>query len=388
MSHSVSPLEPAVPEALVARCLERARAIHRVPEDAFARAVAETSRIYTRARGDIERQAGAKFALAARLGFFLPRDLLKVWGPLAALGRMGGLPGGSTWRVLDLGAGLGATSLGAALFAARTGAARALDVVAVDRDAEALRELALLARDAGDLGLAPVTVETRAADLFAPSSWRGGPFDLVLLGLALNEREGDDPEPAAALLRALAKELAPGGAIVVVEPALRETTRALQRTRDVLAASGPPYVAFPCPHALPCPMLPNERDWCHQELAVELPPALAKVAAAAGLRDERLTYAALVLRNEPGAEVDAGALRLVSAPLVTKGKVEAIACAPEGRLVRLMRLDRHRSPANAALGDAVRGEPLVVEGGAEDGARVRVGPEARVTRLAGPPPHG
>ncbi|MBC7174020.1 MAG: class I SAM-dependent methyltransferase, partial [Polyangiaceae bacterium] len=201
---------PSVPDALLARCEERARQLHPVSTEAFSRAVAETSRIYTRSRDDIERFASSRWALAARLGFFLPRDLLKVWGPLAALSRADALPKRAEWRVLDLGAGLGATALGAAHFAATSGAAERLSVTAVDRDAEALAELSRLARDAASLGLVPVEAETRTSDLFSPASWRGGPFDLVLVGLALNETH--DEEGAAALLRALSKTLAPGGA--------------------------------------------------------------------------------------------------------------------------------------------------------------------------------
>src|SRR5690606_37003605 len=126
-----------------------------------------------------------------------------------------------------------------------------------------------------------------------------GPYDLILLGLALNEDEAAAAEEAR-LLRALCALLAPGGALIVLEPALRETTRALQRTRDLIAAEGGPFIAYPCPHAAPCPMLARERDWCHQELPLSLPPALARLAAASGLRDKKLTFASLVLRNEPG----------------------------------------------------------------------------------------
>ncbi len=381
---STPPPELTVPDSLVRRCWERARRLHPVPDEALARAVAETSRIYTRSRADIGHFAGERWALAARLAFFLPRDLLKVAGPLAALARAGALPGGPTWRVLDLGAGLGATSLGVAHFAKRTGAASRLRVTAVDRDEEALAELAPLARDAASLGLAAIDVETRIADLWSPAASRGGPFDFVVVGLAINEREGADAARSADLLRELAKTLAPGGALVVIEPALRETTRALQRVRDEIAKEGPPHVFWPCPHALPCPMLANERDWCHAELPVELPLSLAKLAGEAGLRDERLTYAALVLRNEPGHELLATSrerpIRLVSAPLFTKGKIEAVGCAPEGRLVRIMRLDRHRAEGNAALAEARRGDGLALEGAREDESRVRIEAATNVVR--------
>jgi SAM-dependent methyltransferase len=361
-----------IPAPLVARCEARARELHPVSDEVFARAVAELSRVYTRAREDIERVASSKWAMAARLRFFLPRDLLKVVGPLAALERAGALPSGPEWRVLDLGAGLGATSLGVACFAARTGAAERLSVVAVDRDAGALTEMKALAAEARGLGLAPIRLETRRLDLASAEARRGGPYDLVVVGLALNEGQ----RGSAALLRELAAVLAPGGALVVLEPALRVTTRALQRVRDELALGGPPYVFWPCPHAAPCPMLANERDWCHAELPVELPPPLAALAEGAGLRDEKLTYAGLVLRNEPGTELalapQEGALRLVSALLPSKGKVEAIGCAPSGQLVRLMRLDRHAAAPNAGLDEARRGDALELAGAEADSGRLRI----------------
>ena len=81
---------------------------------------------YTRRGGDLRLQSSE---LAARLRFFLPRDLPKIGGPLAELGAAGLLPPGPVWRVLDLGAGLGATSLGVSAFARASGAAIGLHVV-------------------------------------------------------------------------------------------------------------------------------------------------------------------------------------------------------------------------------------------------------------------
>jgi SAM-dependent methyltransferase len=374
----------SIPASLIARCEARAARLHPVSDEVFARAVAELSRVYTRSRADIAQVTGTNWALAARLRFFLPRDLLKVVGPLAALDRASALPAGPEWRVLDLGAGLGATSLGIARFAAETGAAERLSVVAVDRDAGALAEMAALASVAQDLGLVPIRLETREQDLWSKDARRGGPFDLIVLGLAINENESAGAATESAeLLRGLASALSPNGALIVIEPALRTTTRALQAVRDELVMrSGPPDVLWPCPHDAPCPMLPNERDWCHAELPLELPEPLAALAAAAGLRDEKLTYAALVLTNEPGNELErggrAGALRLVSALMPSKGKVEAIGCTPEGTLVRLMRLDRHASAANADLDRARRGDSLELPREDLEAARVRVGPDATV----------
>ena len=103
------------------------------------------SQIYTRERSQLATQADP---IAGRLRFFLPRDLPKVEGPLADLSRQGLLPTASTWRVLDLGAGLGTTTFGISAFAKRAGV-QSLHVTAVEQDDIGLRILESLARGCG-----------------------------------------------------------------------------------------------------------------------------------------------------------------------------------------------------------------------------------------------
>jgi len=372
---------------------------------ALAAAVAALSERYTTARHVLGAGEGAG-ELAARLRFFLPRDLAKVELALGELALAGALPARARWRVLDLGAGLGTTTLGAARFARRHGGVEALDVVAVDRDEAALGVLDALARatrDDGELArvAVPVEVRTQVGDLEAAvaasasasaSATAGPPFDLILVGLALNELWASAPHDdaiarRAALLVTLTDALAPDGSLVVIEPALRATARALQAVRDVLAARAePPHVFAPCLRAGPCPMLATERDWCHDDVPFALPPELETVAHDAGLRHEDLTSSHLTLRRDYRRLGDALAslpgtpLRIVSERLESKGKVELFACGEPG-VVRLMLLDRHRGPDTRVLDEARRGTLCAIEGQAIDGARVRIGPG---TRARGP----
>ncbi len=352
--------------------------------EALVAEIARLSAAYTRDReaaralADAPRTSGA---LAARLRFFLPRDLAKIGGPLAELHRAGALPvaardGTRPVRVLDLGAGLGATSLGAATALRTLGlAARGLEVEAVDDDARALSLLAALARETRPGGLlaqvaVPTEVRVHERDLTRDETLPAGRFDLVLVGFALNEFFAGLPAPEAVARRAawlaqVAERLTDDGALVVLEPALRDTSRALQAVRDALAArAAPPFVAAPCLRTGPCPMLAGERDWCHASLPLALPGPLADLARGAGLRFEGLRYAYLVLRHTPGplhAATGGGEpLRVVGDPLESKGKTEIFTCGAPG-LVRLMRLDRERSDGNAALDDAARGDVLEVE---------------------------
>jgi SAM-dependent methyltransferase len=349
----------------------------KVEPRALADAVVELSRVYTRERGQMDKLD--KRTLLARAGFFWPRDLPKVFGPLDELREAGLSPDKAVLRVLDVGAGLGATSFGLARWLRlRQRPVQTLQVVALEHNAAALRVFQAFVRAFADLSdeFVPITLEGRAEDL---RSLRGHEeFDLITFGFVLNELFLELPElerahRRASLLIEASQRLAHGGAIVLLEPALRETARELMLLRDVLVkTAAAPYVIAPCLHDLGCPMLPSERDWCHQELAYALPPALADVARAASLRYEGLRYASLVLANTERPTRPAHSYRVVSDRLASKGKLELYGCSTAG-YTRLTRLDKHASADNEAFASARRGDVLSVDHDAP-----RIGVDTRV----------
>lgn len=387
-----------------------------LPRAALIPEVELLSAAYTRDRGTERALAEAprtSGALAARLRFFLPRDLAKIGGPLEELRLANALPkalvtGERRVRVLDVGAGLGASCLGAATYLKTHGLARAgLEVDALDSDARALGVLTALAKEThsgGRLARVAVPIEARAQtrNITSDDAFPRGSYDLVLVGFALNELFAGLPTAEAvarraAWLVALAERLSADGALIVLEPALRDTSRALQAVRDALVArAAAPYVVAPCVRPGSCPMLAGERDWCHASLPLALPGPVAEIARGAGLRFEGLRYSYLVLRGEPetlGSRRDPAAsgirMRIVGDTLGSKGKREVFACGEPG-LVRLMLLDRELSEANSALAEAARGdlvciEPLVLRPVPPDDkagiARARLDAEAQVRRL-------
>lgn len=336
---------------------------------ALVEQVKALSHTYTRDRDHLATQADP---IAGRLRFFLPRDLPKVEGPLSDLSHRGLLPKRSTWRVLDLGAGLGTTTLGVAGFAKRAGA-KALDVTAVEQDDIGLRVLESLARGCGRGGLAPHTVPITLAvdnsDMTTVADRYSGPFDLILMGLSLNELFNDRAtvERRVAYLQRLTRLLAPDGSIVLVEPALKTTSRALQSVRDVLVDRGL-HIAAPCTHTANCPLLRRERDWCHQQLTVPLPAPLVPLAKQAGLRFERLTWSHLVIHAGPRLP-EREDWRVVGGPIVSKGRVEWQVCSKPG-LARVARLDRFKTPEDP-LNTVGRGGLLTLEPTPVDGQLVR-----------------
>lgn len=109
-------------------------------------------------------------------------------------------------------------------------------------------------------------------------------------------------------------------------------------------------------------MLLTLKDWCHEDLPIDLPEWLHPVARAAGLRYEGLTFSYLVIRHAGLPTLREHApLRVVSDLIRTKGKREAWVCGDplsDGgeRKTRRVRLDRDASSSNRAWEEVGRGD--------------------------------
>src|SRR5688572_28176524 len=234
---STLPVHPP-PESLLLAVNEVARAHFRAEELAparLARAIRRVSDAYTRVQGTPAELAGDREALSARLCFFLPRDFPKLTAPLAELAAVSALPRARELRVLDLGSGLGASGLSAAAFALAQPGVERVRIDAVDRDAAALAlQRALYERWTQAAGLA-IELRTRCAELTPmPLRQLAPPYHLIVLGFVLNELaggHGDAAQDAHAWLLRTSDLLVDDGALIVLEPALREQSRALQRVR-------------------------------------------------------------------------------------------------------------------------------------------------------------
>jgi SAM-dependent methyltransferase len=294
--------------------------------------------------------------LAAYLMLYWPVSYAQAASVLGELGAPSG-------RVLDVGAGLAPMAL-AALDAGATSA------LAIDRSRAALRIGAELAAGAGR------TLSTAA---WTPSQAPpDGPFDTILVGHLLNELDSPDP-----LCDALLDRLAPAGHLILIEPALRETSRALLRLRDRLVARGAAIVA-PCFFRGGCPALVRESDWCHAERPFDPPAPIAELAVAAKLHRDSLKMSYLVLRARNTAwpePPDGRVFRIVSEPLDEKGKRRRIGCGPEGRLP-LVLPDKHVAGPNRVFDELQRGDVIRVSEVTTRGDGLRLERGSRVERLA------
>jgi ribosomal protein RSM22 (predicted rRNA methylase) len=240
-------------------------------------------------------------------------------------------------RVLDLGAGTGAAGR-----AVRGCFGEDVELVAVDRVPGPGILVADVLRGVGAAGVS-------------------GRFDLIVSAHLLNELSLN-LDGRARLVEGWCRDLLEtDGTCVVIEPALRETSRALLGVRDRLLAAGL-HVEEPCFCQSPCPALQRESDWCHDSAGVLV----------AGR--SRVDFSYLVLRRSGAAAVDPGRYRVVSDPIKDKGRLRFFVCGVAGRFP-LMRLDRDCSAANHALDQARRGDIVVLPNAPvrDDSIRVAAG---------------
>ncbi|MFL5310681.1 MAG: small ribosomal subunit Rsm22 family protein [Myxococcales bacterium] len=298
--------------------------------------------------------------LGAYLLWWWPQTYAKVQAVLALARSAATLPAiAARPRILDVGAGPAPAAL--ALLDAVGGSALALD-----SSGAALSEASALSRGA---------VATRQVDLGDGLPPLDGVVDLVVVANALSELAAG---ARAALIDGL--PLAAGGAVLLVEPALRETGRALLELRDELLRSGRWAAAAPCLTQRPCPALEHPREWCTALHAWQPPPHVAQLAAELGLRaDQALAYAPLVLTKNV-APPPRDVWRVVGVPPDEKGKKRLFVCSDQGR-VPVARLDRDTAPANADFDRLERGDLVLLGGLGRRGDGLRIGRESEVRRV-------
>jgi hypothetical protein len=171
----------------------------------------------------------------------------------------------------------------------------------------------------------------------------------------------------------LGLNLAKDGSCIIIEPALRDTSRELIEARDSLLSRGF-YLFSPCLTSTNCPARENPRDWCHEDIPWDPPALIKEIDRLTGLRKDSLKFSYVVLRKDSHSLSDMfgpDSFRVVSEPLVTKGKTEFYLCGLHGRKLAT-RLDKDRSPLNVHFETLKRGAIVSFERMLDEGTRFKV----------------
>ncbi|HWV45497.1 MAG TPA: small ribosomal subunit Rsm22 family protein [Nitrospira sp.] len=340
----------------------------RFSQERLARAVAELSRRFTKDRTHLSRTyLDDDLLRAAYLQYFLPVNLAKVQLLLDEMPAPEPVKG---FSVLDIGSGPGTATLAVLVRWHQRKLPGALSVTAVDSSSRGLGQAGLLwDRYCRMAGIQEADLQTYVGNLerreWSEQVRQKGPFDLIILANCLNEihTKGTDLiEAKTGLVVECLSLLTPPGTIMIVEPALRETSRALHQVRDRLLQEKRCTIYSPCLHEGNCPALEKPDDWCHEERAWEPPVSIQEIDEEVGFIKDALKFSYLLLRKDGKTIVDRkpDVYRVVSELRVMKGEKRAWLCNEQGRQ-EVGRQDRLASPHNEAFDHWHRGAIVQIE---------------------------
>lgn len=333
-----------------------------------AEAVGQLSRFFTKERKALKHgYMEDRLLRAAYLQYFLPVNLAKIQ---LLLDEMPVLEMDDGFSVLDLGSGPGTGALAVLDWWHRQRSPHGLSVTAVDGSSDALKQARQLwDRYCQAAGVGEANLQTYEGELerriWLDQARQRPPFDLIIIANSLNEIYTDAQDPIQTgtdlVVEALSL-LAPHGTVMIIEPALRETSRALHRVRDRLLQGNHCTVYSPCLHDNGCPALVNPTDWCHEERVWEPPAVIQEIDAKVGFIKDALKFSYLVLRKDGKTIVERrpDVHRVVSELRHLKGEKRAWLCNEQGRQ-EIGRQDRLASPANAAFDHWHRGALVQIE---------------------------
>jgi ribosomal protein RSM22 (predicted rRNA methylase) len=347
--------------------------------------VIRLSRLFTREREHLPsaylKDPGLR---EAYLAYFLPPNSWKIRVPLAEIAlHREQTHAKDSMRVLDLGSGPGTALLGVMEYFASQKKKPALQCVALDQVAENLAVAGeLFHAERISLGFS-ASLKTIRAGIERAGQHLAGSFDLIILSNVLNElfaHEGRRVEKRLAVLEEFVMpSLAEDGACIIIDPALRETSRDLLQVRDGLLERGFSIYA-PCLCSIGCPALFNPRDWCHEDLPWKPSAEIEEMDKLTGLCKDSLKFSYLVVRKDGRSLADVydeKCFRVVSEPLITKGKIEFFLCGREGRRLTT-RLDKDETAANELFRRLQRGDVARFDHLIDEGTRYKVGKETGI----------
>ena len=353
---------------LLLHVIEQSCSTNMVAGPRLVQAIAGLSRLFTKERTAISQAYLEDPVLAAAyLSYFLPVNLSKIQ---VLLDEMPIPEDDRRFSVLDLGSGPGTGPLAVLDWWHRRRSAAVLSVVALDAVPAALRQAGLLWNAYCHVaGITTASLQSCEGNL-ERRAWleqirEGAPFDLVILANCLNEMflGAKDPIGAQACLVAeVLALLAPHGTMMIIEPALRETSRALHQVRDRLLQEKHCTVYSPCLHENNCPALINPYDWCHEERPWEAPGFIQEIDQEVGFIKEALKFSYVLLRKDGKTIVERqpDRYRVVSELRALKGEKRAWLCNEQGRQ-EVGRQDRLVSPQNETFDQWHRGAVVQIE---------------------------
>src|SRR3990170_1701673 len=359
---------------------------------ALARDVIRLSNLFTREREKLPPGYLTDEGLRrAYIHYFLPANINKIHTPLQELSlHPGNILLKERLQILDLGCGPGTAILGMLeYFSSRSEANPTLfNFTAVDAVQENLSEtITQFTHLKRRIQIKAFLITSKATvERFLTRCRDKNSYDIIVMLNLLSELFSGNPQGISKriqlLKRIMDKLLTREGSLILIEPALRETSRGLLMVRDGLLHEGGFHLYAPCLTEGPCPALIRPKDWCHADVPWDPPELIRDIDRLTGLRKDSLKFSYMIFQKERGSLTDryGDSFRVVSEPLVSKGKMEFYVCGREGRRL-VTRLNKYRSEANEPFEKLKRWDIVQFTGIADEAGRLRILKESGVILL-------
>lgn len=279
-------------------------------------------------------------ALETARQFLLPRDLVKVWIPCAEWLAVNGVPGpGENLRVLDRGAGIGASSAGLLLLASAAGVKAGFEISLEEENQEQLETAARVVAEAAALTGLKVKVSTgRLSEVKSsrPKDARGR-HDLIFCSNALGNTapEMDAVEAGLVAAQGLVRMLSSRGLLIMLEQALFRVSRSLSAVRDRLVQAEVPVFA-PCVCSGNCPELAGQDSFCFHSIKAVNDPYLQKLGDLCGVKHHEVDFCYLSVGAAKGRldqalmPASVAPFRIISFPQTRPLGIGFVTCATGG----------------------------------------------------------
>lgn len=318
----------------------------------------------------------------AYLLYYVTTNFLKLWPPLRELAQSEFFDRENV-KHLDVGSGPGTSAFGLWSFLDSSGSQATCSSLLTDSLNENLIEAEKSLRPFKQRLASKPELSTTVWDLRHSSIpdriEKSGPFDLITIMNVVNELPEDGDERLIGKLMSLLRD---DGAIIMIEPSMREVSRRSLRFRDRVVASGA-FVFAPCARYGGCPALAGEDNWCHTEVPWERPPFIKFIDDITGTLRLSLKFTYAVFRKQDKNLVDVdlperdfvNTGRVVSEVLREKGRTRMTICNQEGLREYVMNT-RDKTKENKAVLKGERYDLVATKGVEVREHDVKIGQEA------------
>ncbi|PIR18320.1 MAG: hypothetical protein COV46_00565 [Deltaproteobacteria bacterium CG11_big_fil_rev_8_21_14_0_20_49_13] len=326
----------------------------------FARGVAEMSAYFTSERGSMPKNYLNKKELrAGYLLYFVMSNFLKIGFCLDEAGAKSRFANNDVIKIADVGCGPGTGAVACVDYFKAAG--KPLEITAIDQNSGTLHDAKHIFQTFADKERA--RLKTVLLDIHSRNITHSlkEKCDVIIMANFLSEMKEMDSQ-SAVVQRAM-ERLTEKGILIIIEPALRWTTRNLMKLHDLLLSQvtirdSRFAVMAPCLHNAECPMLrESRRDWCHMYLDWERPRVMGEIDKLIGNRKDYLKFSYLILSKQiadyrlPVTD----RWRVVSAPMHSKGKTVLVLCG-NGKLLHTTMQDKDLCEKNADYAKTMRGD--------------------------------